>query len=71
MPADSGIVIEPLDVENYMTWSARMRFLLQKKGLWDETQSIVQMSATNNEKAVAEIGLHVKDHHLPLVAGCT
>eukprot|EP00951_Prasinocladus_malaysianus_P029991 scaffold279837_cov17-Prasinocladus_malaysianus.AAC.1 len=29
------------------------------------------MSATNNEKALAEIGLHVKDHHLPLVAGCT
>jgi hypothetical protein len=29
-----NVVIEPLDVDNYGTWSLRMKALLIHKGLW-------------------------------------
>ena len=51
--------------------ATRMKLLLVRKDLWAETQSEVVLDQRKNEKALAEIGLHVKDHHLPLVASCT
>lgn len=69
--SDDKILIEPLDMDNYATWATRMKLLLVRKDLWAETQSEVVLDQRKNEKALAEIGLHVKDHHLPLVASCT
>ena len=71
MPSDSGVTIEPLDENNYATWAARVRFLLIKKELWGETTSEVLLNQVKNDKALAEIGLHVKEHHLALVTSCT
>ena len=70
MPSDSGVTIEPLDENNYTTWAARVRFLLIKKELWGETTSEVLLNQVKNDKALAEIGLHVKEHHLALVTSC-
>lgn len=69
--SDDKVFIEALDMDNYATWSTRMKLLLVRKDLWTETQSEVTLDQRKNEKALAEIGLHVKDHHLPLVASCS
>ena len=63
-------MIERLDVDNYSTWSIRMRALLISKGLW----GAISGDSTDNdkdEKALAYITLHVKDHHLMTVGNCT
>ena len=33
--AEDKITFDKLDVDNYATWSMRMRWLLTHKGLWD------------------------------------
>lgn len=61
--------VEYLDVDNYATWSIRMQALLLSKGLW----SAVTGTSTDEEKdqkALAQIILHVKDHHLMTVGNC-
>lgn len=63
---DLKVSVDPLDVDNYATWSIRMKFLLAHKGLWKAVEGGV--SADMDQKALALIGLHVKDHHLPVVA---
>jgi hypothetical protein len=66
--------IEPLDVGNYATWSVRMRFLLITKGLWApiiaSSEEERTASAAHDDKALALIGLCVKDHHLATLAEC-
>ena len=68
------VVIEPLDVENYGTWSLRMRALLIHKGLWKvvEGSSDTMTAVTDDsDKALALIMLNVKDHHdLTTLASC-
>lgn len=60
--------IEPLGLNNFVTWQARMKFLLVSKDLW----SAVEATAIGdvNAKALAAIGLHVTDEHLPTVVEC-
>ena len=57
-------VVERLDVDNYATWKTRMKFLLISKGLWSAI-STEDADADTNMKALALIGLYVKEHHLP------
>ena len=61
--------IEPLDLDNYQVWSSKMKFLLVTKGLWSAVQpaagAVVPTDA--NDKAIAAIGLNVKEHHLSTV----
>lgn len=66
--------IERLNVDNYATWSTRMRLFLVSQGLWTAVKG--QLSADSeadskaDDKALALIGLSVKDHHLTTIASC-
>ncbi|GAB4823785.1 hypothetical protein N2152v2_010831 [Parachlorella kessleri] len=70
MTASSVPAVELLDVDNYATWRSKMKFLLITKGLW---AAVVGDSIDRDEdaKALALIGLHVKDLHLPVLERCT
>lgn len=62
----------PLDVDNYATWSIRMRALLVQRGLWAAvvpTQGVLTQPG-DDAKAHAAILLNVKDHHLEALVGC-
>ena len=63
---DSVLKIEALDVENYSTWSVRMKLLLIHKGLWKvvDTKEGDKVDKDEDMKALALIGLNVKDHHI-------
>ena len=41
MESSDKVTIEPLDVDNYAVWSARMEALLDAKGLWGAISSMV------------------------------
>ena len=70
MASASIPAVELLDVHNYATWRSKIKFLLITKGLW----TAVTGESTDRDvdaKALAQIGLHVKDHHLPVLESCT
>ena len=62
-------IVERLDVDNYATWKSRMRFLLISKGLWAAVSG-TDAGPETDLKALAQIGLYVKEHHLPLLERC-
>lgn len=69
MTTEVKTAVELLDVDNYATWRSKMKFLLITKGLW----TTVEGESTDRDKdakALAQIGLHVKDHHLPVLETC-
>jgi hypothetical protein len=70
MATETKPMVEPLDVDNYTTWSIRMRALLRSKGLWT-TVMADSPEAGNDLKALAQIILHVKDFYLMTVGACT
>ena len=70
MTASSVPAVELLDVDNYATWRSKMKFLLIAKGLWSAVVGD-RVDAEKDAKALAQIGLHVKDHHLPVLELCT
>lgn len=57
--------VERLDVDNYATWKNRMKWLLLSKGLWGDN-----LTTEQDKKALAHIGLCVKEHHLPILEDC-
>ena len=63
--------VERLDVDNYATWSIRMKALLISKGLWAaiEGDAGIEVRALD-QKALACILLYVRDHHLMALASC-
>lgn len=63
---------ELLDVDNYATWSIRMRMLLEEKSLWVAVDPSVgtQPDVTASRKALALIVRHVASHHLQAVMAC-
>jgi transposase InsO family protein len=66
--------IEPLSVDNYATWSIKMKMKLIQKGLWhaitDATAGTIPAS-TDSMKALSLIALNVQDHHLQAINACT
>ncbi|GAB4823788.1 hypothetical protein N2152v2_010834 [Parachlorella kessleri] len=70
MTASSVPTVELLDVDNYATWRSKMKFLLITKGMW---AAVVGDSIDRDKdaKALALIGLHVRDLHLPVLERCT
>ena len=60
---------ERLDVNNYATWRPLMKYYLITKGAWE---AVTGESSDPKliQKALALIGLHVKEHHLPLLERC-
>ena len=71
MSADQKLIVEQLDVDNYATWSIRMKALLISKGLWTPVVEATPTDATLDQKALAQIILHVRDHHLQTLASCS
>lgn len=67
---EDKVPFELLDVDNYATWARRMKYLLIIKGLWSAVTSTT-VDPDKNEKAMAQIGLHMKDHHLATLERCT
>ena len=57
-------------MDNFATWRPKMKFLLITKGLWTPIAGN-NTDAEKDAKALALIGLHVKDHHLPVLDRCT
>lgn len=69
MALDSDkIVVPKLGIDNYATWAPKMRFLLITKGLWKAVES--ETTGEEDQKALAQIGLHVEDYHLTRVTQC-
>lgn len=63
------LVVERLDVDNYATWRSKMKWLLISKGFWTVVTGS-NVDVEKDAKALTQIGLHVKDHHLPLLESC-
>ena len=71
MATDLGsLSIERLDVDNYATWETRMKFLLITKGLWTAIEPKNEVDPDMDQKALALIGLCVKEHHLTTLKRC-
>lgn len=68
--SEGKLTVEHLDVDNFATWSIRMQAFLMVKGLWDNVTGTSTDTAAN-KKALAQIILHVKDHHLATLSRCT
>ena len=66
---ETKLAIELLDVDNYATWSCRMRLLLILKGVWDAVTGDT-IDEKLDRKAMAYIGLSVASHHMSMLAGC-
>ena len=58
-----------LDVDNYASWSHKVRYLLISKGLWTPIKG-GEFTSESDAKALALIGLYVRDHHLPTISKC-
>ncbi|MGH9060148.1 MAG: hypothetical protein ACRDZY_11630, partial [Acidimicrobiales bacterium] len=71
MAGGDKVRVEPLDTENYATWSERMKWLLMHKGYWGAISTSEEVSETLSNKALALIGLNVKDHHLSSLGKCS
>ena len=69
MSAEGKPMVDSLDVDNYSTWSNRMRAMLISKGLWAAVESTTP-NVDQDQKALAKIILHVKDYHLATVGSC-
>src|SRR3569833_666161 len=61
--------IDKLDVENYRTWSSKIKFLLTSKDLWNGVEDPVAQPA-QSKKALSIIGLNFEDHHLGSIEEC-
>ena len=57
-----SILAGALDVDNYATWSIRMKALLMHKGLWAAVFNGAAAGSTESDKALALIMMNVKDH---------
>ena len=67
----SSIPIELLDIDNYATWETRMKFLLITKGLWTAIEADDgRVDPDIDQRALATIGLFVKEHHLTTLKRC-
>ena len=45
--------LDKLDVDNYATWSSRIRWLLMSKGLWDAVEQGPKPDQAADQKALA------------------
>ena len=69
MSATTVPAVELLDVDNYATWRSKVKFLLITKGLWTAVTGD-SVDEEKDAKALAQIGLHVENHHLPVLDCC-
>jgi hypothetical protein len=69
MAMGDKVTIEALNVENYGTWSIRMKALLIHKKLWKGVED-PSANPDESQSALAYITLYVKDHLLGTVGAC-
>jgi hypothetical protein len=65
---DSRLAVDKLGVDNYATWSIKMKYLLIHRGMWKPISG--EGGAALDEKALALIMLSVRDYHLSALADC-
>lgn len=64
--------VEMLDIHNYGSWSTRLKWLLLSKDLWRLVEAPAKdEDKEKDQKALAIIGLHTKDHHHSTLEPCT
>ena len=61
----TNIDYEKLDTDNYAVWSVEMKAFLIIKKLWSAVTGEGTLRPGSDEKALPQLALHVKDHHLP------
>jgi hypothetical protein len=59
------VAVKKLDVDNYASWSTKVKCLLVTKG-W--AKALEDAADTNSDKALAVLGLYVEDHHLSVIS---
>ena len=67
----TNVDIDKLDTDNYAVWSVKMKAFLTIKDLWDAVSGQGEPKAGTDEKALAQLSLHVKDHHLHMLSKAT
>jgi len=73
MADTSKVTIEPLDVDNYVSWAIRMKMLLVHRELWvavADPDGLQEAERSKLDKALSLLLLNVKDHHLLTLASC-
>ena len=60
----SKVDIDKLDTDNYAVWSVKMKAYLVIKDLWNTISGKGDVKPGADEKALAQLALHVKDFHL-------
>ena len=60
----SKVDIDKLDTDNYAVWSVKMKAYLVIKDLWSTISGKGDVKPGADEKALAQLALHVKDFHL-------
>ena len=66
---DVKVTIEPLDVDNFSTWSFKVKNFLISRDLWQAIESDHKVDPSIDQKALATICLLVKEHHIPTLSG--
>ena len=64
----TNVDIDKLDTDNYAVWSVKMKAFLIIKDLWGAVSGQGEPKPEADGKALAQLALHVKDHHLPLLS---
>ena len=64
----TNVDIDKLDTDNYAVWSAKMKAFLIIKDLWGAVSGQGEPKAGADEKALAQLSLHVKDHYLHMLS---
>ena len=67
----TNVDIDKLDTDNYAVWSVKMKAFLTIKDLWGAVSGQGEPKAGADEKALAQLSLHVKDHHLHMLSKAT
>jgi hypothetical protein len=66
-----GAGIKHLDTDNCGTWSFRMKNYLISKGLGGCIDGAATTAGSDkDQKALLQIALHVKDHHIATISQC-
>ena len=64
----TNVDIDMLDTDNYAVWSIKIKSFLIIKDLWTAVSNESDPKPGADEKALAQLSLHFKDHHIPLLS---
>ena len=64
----TNIDIEKLDTDDYAVWRVEKKAFLIIRELWSAVTGEGTLRSGTDEKALAQLALHVRDHHLPTLS---